>query len=494
LNLAGTALNLPVIPFIPMSPLLPLFIALLAIMLPGAASGAAGVRPNIVFVYTDDQGAWTLGSSGNRQTHTPHADRLATEGVIFRNAFVTTPVCSPARATVMTGRYASETGIYDYLGPKLDGENGLDLERFPVWPALLRDAGYRVGLFGKWHLGLQERHHPRRAGFDTFYGFRGGGTKPMDAELEVDGVDRVEPGYLEDRLFDAAIAFIRQNRATPFVAAVHTRAPHRAWKPIPPEDAAHFAGRTLAIPEPDYPGLDVERVHREMGEYLASVASVDRNLGRLLEALDTLGLARNTVVIFTSDHGYSLGHHGIWGKGNGLYMLREQPPATANIGAGVRPNMWDNSLRVPLVIRWPGVAAAGAKVDRTVTNLDWFPTLLAMAGVAAPPDSRRVGRNFVPLLRGESPAQWEDAYYGEYSIRHNSRGHMRMYRTPEWKLVRDFLDPTRDELYHLAADPGETNNLIRSTDRQAIAARDRLHTEIRRWMTQLGDTVAIGGK
>ncbi|MCA9054937.1 MAG: DUF4976 domain-containing protein, partial [Planctomycetaceae bacterium] len=196
-----------------------------------------------------------------------------------------------------------------------------------------------------------------------------------------------------------------------------------------------------------------------------------------------------TVVIYSADHGYNMGHNGIWHKGNGHWVLTENPPATENIPAGQRPNLYDNSLRVPTAVRWPGVVAENTVLNETISHLDWFPTILDMAGVKIPESVTQRGRSLVPLLRGET-SDWDNDFYAEYSTHHQAQTHMRAYRTADWKLIRDFKNEGRDELYNLRDDPAEAHNLIDSTDpgvKQAIA---QLHAKILARMEAVGDHVA----
>ena len=223
-------------------------------------------------------------------------------------------------------------------------------------------------------------------------------------------------------------------------------------------------------------------------EYLASVKSIDRNVGRLRAALEERGHTDNTVIVFTSDHGYNMGHNGIWHKGNGHWVLTEPPPATENVPEGQRPNMYDHSIRVPAAVHWPGTIQPGTRVAQTISNLDWYPTLLAMAGVELPAGELIRGRDFLPILLGESAA-WDNDFYAEYSTHHQSRTHMCMYRTPEWKLIRDFFNDGRDELYHLAEDPDETTNLIESEDPAVTAVVARLDAKILQYMRETNDPV-----
>ncbi|MEZ5398409.1 MAG: sulfatase-like hydrolase/transferase [Bryobacteraceae bacterium] len=452
--------------------------ALLATAASAAARSSRGApagvkKPNIVFLYSDDQAAWTLGHSGNRESHTPHLDRLCRDGAYFTNSFVTTPVCSPARASLMTSRYSLETGIEDYLSPTEDADRGLSHD-FPVWPAALRAAGYRTGLVGKWHLGYKPEFHPTRYGFEYFAGFVGGGSGPMDPELEVDGRVRQFRGSTPDIFTDHAVEFMRRRRGEPFLLCCHYREPHasnapgagaaRTWLPIPDGDWARFRELDPAIPNPNFDGLDTPEVKRMMREYLASVACLDRNVGRVLACLDELGAARDTVVVFTADNGMNMGHNGIWHKGNGRYILKNN--------RGERPNLFDNSLRAPAIVRYPAGVRAGTRIGETVTNLDWFPTLLSLAGGPLPSGVIR-GRDMTPLLMRRR-VRWDNELYCEYNQRHNAQADLRSWRTREWKLVRDLRNRNRDELYDLARDPAEASNLIHSTDPAAVSARVRL--------------------
>ena len=462
----------------------------LVLMLCGCSAGPVS-HPNIVFIFTDDQAPWALGASGYPHALTPNIDRLFNEGAYLVNAFTTTPVCSPSRAGLMASRYGSELGITEWIHPRREPELGLD-PAVVTWTEVLQRNGYRTGLVGKWHLGVPDRYHPTQTGFDYFMGFRTGGTTPSNPVLEKDGKTREFEGLTPDILTDHAIEFIGDttngNEQKPFLLALHFRAPHARWLPVADEDWAPFESLDPTLPHPDYPNLDIERVKRMTREYLASVKSVDRNVGRLLTALEKRGHADNTVIVFTSDHGYNMGHNGIWHKGNGHWVLTEPLAATDNIPEGQRPNMYDHSIRIPTAVHWPGTIQPGTRIAQTISNLDWYPTLLALAGVDLPAGELIRGRNFLPILLGESP-EWDNDFYAEYSTHHQSRTHMRMYRTPEWKLIRDFLNDGRDELYHLAEDPGETSNLIESEDPALKAVSARLDAKILQYMRETKDPV-----
>jgi len=471
-----------------------------ALVIPGCTGRLSSRRqvkdkPNIIFIMTDDQGPWAFGAAPNTNARTPNMDRLRNEGVRLTNYFVTTPVCSPSRAGLMTSRYSSEVAIPDYLSGR-QPDLGLDT-KFVTWPQLLADAGYATALFGKWHLGKQDEHHPTRYGYEEFAGFRTGAGISQNPDVEINGKVRQVRGYTPDILTNFAIDFIRRKKGGPFLASLHFWAPHantknrtpdgdRTWLPLSDADWGRFKNSDPALPHPDYPKLDIPRAKRMMREYLASVASVDRNLGRLLEAVDELEISQNTVVIFTSDNGYNMAHNGIWHKGNGRWLLADN--------RGPRPNLYDNSLKVPAIIRWPGHIEPGTTVDQTVTNLDWFPTICAMANVSLPEQAQIRGRNFLSLLTGKK-IRWENDLFAQYSMWqwHQTGADLRCYRTARWKLVRDFKHDGKDELYDLVNDPTETNNLVDSVDPAIRAQRELLDTKLLEMMRRIDDP-ALGRK
>lgn len=455
-------------------------------LLSAAAAGAPPPRPNVVFLYADDQAAWTIGALGNNQARTPNIDRLYREGAALRNAFTTTPVCSPSRAGLMTSRYGSELGVTDYLNPSAEPDNGLD-PAVPTWPKILQATGYRTLFIGKWHLGVLDKYLPTRNGYDRFYGFRNGAGISKDPAVESDGAVKVVRGYTPDILTDEAVRFIRgQDGERPFLLNVHYWAPHantanrtpdgdRTWLPLSDADWKPFRGLDPILPQADYPRLDVARAKRMMREYLASVASVDRNVGRVLDALDQTGMAEDTIVVFTSDHGYNLSHHGIWHKGNGRWLLIDN--------RGPRANMYDHSLRVPAVVRWPRRLDAGLRIDEIVLNIDWFPTLLAMAGAALPEGTAIRGKSFLPLLERKD-VRLRTAFYAEYKQKHAEQADQRMWRTRNWKLVRDSREGM-DELYDLRSDPQERRNLIDDVRPRVRKAAARLDRALRRRMDEI---------
>ncbi len=467
-----------------------------------ATSASAAKRPNILFILTDDQAPWAVGVAGHPLAETPHMDALFKSGAYLPNSFTVTPVCSPSRASLFTSRYGTELGITDWIKPYqswlpetgLGGtEWGLDPNEV-VWPRLLQKAGYDTALIGKWHLGQPNYYHPTKFGFRYFMGHRHGGWKTVDPVMEKGRRDQGFMGLTADILADEVITFLERKRNKPFLCCWFTRAPHTRWLPVSEEDAAPYANMTdeqTPIPHPDYPNLDITRVKRMTREYFSSVRSVDRNLGRIMKTLKQQGLGEDTIVIFSSDHGYNMGHNGIWHKGNGHWVVKPLPEVTnPNIPRGQRPNMYDTSIKVPTAVRWPGKIQPGQVINETVSNLDWFPTVCAMAGVKIPANAIVRGRNMLPLLQGKRPAHWENAFYGEYSTLHQSQTHMRCWRTAEFKLVRDYLNPERDEFYNLRKDSDETTNLIGTKDprlKQTIARFDQM---IRNQMSDIGDSVA----
>ena len=448
-------------------------LALLAFLRP--VSGQETKRLNIISIVTDDQSQWSLGCYGNKESRTPNMDRLAREGALFKRAFVATPVCSPSRASFMTGKYGTQVAITDWINP-MQAKDGVGLPDHAIpWPLVLQRAGYVTGMIGKWHLGALDRFHPTKKGFNHFFGFLGGGNTPMNPTLERNGKAEALSGSLPDILVDDAIGFIRTNKDRPFALCLHFREPHAPYAPVPKEDSEPFKDLDPTVPK--YPDLDVAKAKKLTREYYASIHSVDRNLGRLLAELESLGLLENTIILFTSDHGYNIGHHGIWHKGNGQWLLR------ANTAR--RPNMYETSLAVPLLIRWPRIVKGGTRIDHMVSNIDTFASVLGMLGVEAPEGYRQEGKDFSPLLRGQKIA-WRDAAFAQYDLQNGPLSRMRSIHTGRWHLVRQYLDNTMpDELFDLEADPGEEKNLYNDPNHRAM--RDQLQARLTEWMRSVDD-------
>jgi uncharacterized sulfatase len=452
-------------------------------LLKSAAGGPAlligATQPNVVFFLTDDQAMWSLRTYGSRYAHAPNTEKIAGEGVVFENSIVTTPVCSPSRASNLTSRYAFEVGINDYINPKQE-ELGLP-SRFPTWPQQLQRAGYRTGLFGKWHLGTRPEFHPTRHGYDRFIGFTGGGVAPKDAAIEMDGATKKVPGFVSEILTDAAIRFIRENRSRRFLVSLHYREPHLPYSPVPEQDAGFFRQplRDLSV----YPEVDRSWLDENLRDYYRAIASVDRCIGRVLSELASLSLDRNTLLIFAGDNGYMIGQHGLNTKGNAVWV--SGPRAGRH-----RPNMFEPSLLVPLLMRYPGVIRAGHRVSAMVTNLDYFPTILDACHVPVPSGYEPRGASLLPLAAGKE-LPWRTEVYGDYHLInelehfHEADDTMRMVRTREWKLVTHTDPHYRDELYNLAADPTEERNLLH--DPAASKPLETLGAKLAGWQRRLDD-------
>ena len=414
-------------------------------------------RPsNAIFLMTDDHGAWALGSAGCSEMHTPNLDRLASEGTSFPRAFACTPVCSPSRATYYTGRLPSHHGIQDFLlaedsyGP----ESRRFLEGQPTFADVLKANGFRCGLVGKWHLGHDDQP---QAGFDYWCTAARGGGSYRDTEFFVNGSPARNTGYKTDYVGSKAIEFIERNRSRPFCLVVPFFAPHSPYDYQPrryrqPYENSPFSCFPRTEPHPQGRG----RFHQHFGNaetyasYSALVTGVDANVGRILDRLEALGLREDTVVVFSADQGFNCGHHGVWGKGNGTIPF----------------NMYEESVRVPLIWSHPGGIASGSEAAEMVSSYDFFPTLLDYLGITPEPDPRRVGRSYARILRGE-PVPWCHEVFFEY-------GYTRAIRTETLKYV-ERADGWPDELFDIEQDPGERVNRVGKPEyrsrRQALRER-----------------------
>ena len=453
-------------------------LALLVAPAPSPSSTAGAQRVNLISIVTDDQAAWSIGAYGNRESRTPNMDRLAREGARFTNAFVTTPVCSPSRAGFFTGLYSTQVAITDYITPR-EAQEGVGLPpSTTTWPKVLQQNGWRTGLFGKWHLGTQPQFHPTRHGLDYFFGSLTGSFAPANPGLERNGKLVKTEGAASNLIMDDALRFVDANKDRPFAALIHFREPHTPYRPMPEADANLFADLDPTIP--DWPGLNQDQVKQWHRDYYAAIHAVDRNIGRLLAKLDELKLAEKTIILFTSDHGYNIGHHGIHTKGNGMWIA-------GGVTGPKRPNMFDTSLRIPLIVRWPSVVKPGLDVHETVTQLDTFASILGILSLPRPAGVRQNGADFSPLLRGERVADWRDTFFGQYDLHNLGLAYLRMIRTPEWKLVRHHFADGLDELYDLKDDPDERRNLY--NDEKHRATRDALQQRLSAWQRSIDDPI-----
>lgn len=426
-------------------------------------------RPNLLLFLSDDHGPWALSCYGNREVRSPNLDRLAAGGVRFANAFTPSPVCSPARACLLTGRTPSQVGIHDWIQEvePLFGDRDWPADELTL-PELLHAAGYHCGLSGKWHLG---RSHVTPRGFDWYFGLpRWQGDHIETYTYVQNGVARTLTGNKSRFIADAALAFLDQTPAArPWFLQVGFIATHSPYAGQEPElvalyEQARFADIPPYLPHPwrqnegfhqraEFTREECERRYRH---YYAAVTDVDTQVGRIVERLRVMGQLDNTLIIYVSDHGLALGHGGFWGKGNSTRPL----------------NMAEVSIRVPLLAAWPAGGLRGGRVlEQSVDHYDTFQALCAVAGVALDPARRYPGRSWLPLARGQALPDWREARFGEY-------GDLRMLRTPLFKLVQRYPDGP-DELFYLAYDPDERMNLAGAARLARLEAK--LRAELERW-------------
>jgi arylsulfatase A-like enzyme len=469
----------------------------------GVAPALPADRPNIVFIMSDDHAAHAIGAYGSRINQTPNLDRLAREGAIMRNVFATNSICTPSRAAILTGQYSHLNGVPVF--------NRFDSSRMTV-ARLLQQGGYYTGMIGKWHLGSDP------VGFDRWEILPGQGAYVNPVLYTATGEKTYTGQYVTDVTTDLAIDFMKNRpRGKPFFLMLHNKAPHRPWEP----NAAHraqfadrwipepetlwdtYATRTDALrenlqrvatdltrrdlklePPADLKGPELAswlavkpvevtitrdgkaqtltgdalvrwKYQRYMKDYLATIQSVDDNVGRLLSFLDASGLAKNTIVIYTSDQGFFLGDHGMYDK----------------------RFMYEESLRMPFLVRWPAAIKAGTRSDAIALNVDFAPTFLQAAGLPVPADMQ--GHSLLPVLRGRTPADWRSSMYYRYYHdpgHHNTRAHYGV-RTRTHKLIC-FWKKDQWELFDLAADPYELHNLYGEPGHEQLTAS--LKAELRR--------------
>jgi N-acetylglucosamine-6-sulfatase len=434
---------------------------------------ASARQPNVVFVLVDDLRWDDIGVAGHPFVETPAIDRLAREGTRFLNAFATTPLCSPSRAAILTGQYAHTNGIIDNTARDSASH------RLSTFAIPLANAGYQTGFFGKWHMGNDDT---RRPGWTHWVAMKGQG-EAINPKLNVDG-ERIETtGYVTDVLTDYALRFMQRSQGRPFLIFLAHKALHpnvqqrddgsvvalqgqgagfipadrhrgryaqslvprrpNATAPVQRKPALQraIAGLAPVSPATGTPDQDVR-------DRLEMLLGVDESLQKIRQALSDMGELDNTVIILTSDHGYFYGEHG----------LNEE-----------RRLAYEETARIPLIIRYPRVARAGNTPTQLVQVIDFAPTILALAGVAD--TMTRQGTSLVPLLRGEA-TEWRHSVLLEY---YSDRVFPRMLnmayqavRTEQHKYINYLELPGMDELYDLQADPYEQNNLI------GTAAGDRL--------------------
>lgn len=422
-------------------------ILLICLMTVGQLQAAESKRPNVVIIMTDNHGEWTLGCYGNPDIKTPHIDQLAKEGTLFTRAFANNAVCSPTRATFLTGLMPCQHGVHCYLRPRI--QTGPDsyntLEEFQTIPQILHDAGYVCGLSGKWHLG--DNLHPQE-GFSYWITKPHGGSAGFYNQKVIEHEKiRVEPTYLTDLWTQHGIKFIKQNQNKPFFLFLAYNGPYGLGsamdEPIKNRFKEEYEKKTF----PSFPREKAQPWNFNYGDwigdlgkirkYAAEVSAVDDGVGQIMQTLKDLGLRENTLVIFTADQGLSGGHSGYWGMGD------HTRPLTA----------FDWTMTIPLIFSQPGKIVEGARQEMMVANYDVYPTVLHYLDLQdqIPSQPARPGRNFAPVLKGKQ-IPWKEEVFYEFE-------NVRAVRTPEWKYIERFKQ-SPNELYQLTTDSKEHQNLI----------------------------------
>lgn len=446
----------------------------------------AASRPNVLFLLADDLGQRDLGCYGSTFYETPHLDALARDGARFTDAYAACPVCSPTRASLLTGQWPQRTGVTDYLGaPGPDRWNRnttllpapqqdrLALETVTL-AETLKTAGYATFFAGKWHLG-PEGWWPENQGFDVNRGGTDqGGPYGGKQYFSPYGNPRLSDGppgeHLPDRLATETVQFITDHRDRPFLAylafySVHTPLMAR-------EDLRQkYEARRRSLGPPATPAWGREhtrdvRLVQDHAVYAGMVEALDLAVGKVLAQLDTLGLRDRTLVLFTSDNG-------------GLSTSEGWPTSNRPLRAG-KGWLYEGGIRVPLIVRWPGVVAPGRVLGTPVSSPDLLPTLLDATGVPLPPGQPRDGLSLLRLFRGEVVPErslfWHYPHYGNQGGAPGAA-----IRRGDWKLLEWFED-RRIELYNVAADAGETTDLAQ----QEFTRADALRAELHAWQQQVG--------
>lgn len=416
-------------------------LAALGLSAVAAAAQPGNAPPNVVLIITDDMGWGDLGHHGSTDVRTPNLDRLAREGVRFADFYANGLNCSPTRAGLITGRYQQRYGIEEPLpNARIAGDRGLTATGHSL-PQLLRSRGYATALVGKWHLGYLPQHAPEAHGFDYFFGLKSGyhdfyTHHASDGENDLwENGQRVElEGYSTDLITARAIRFVERHARRPFFIDVAYNAPHWPYqRPDAPsrsrENARHLLPRDSAT--------------STRADYVAMLERVDRGVGEILAAIDRLGIARNTIVIFTNDNG------GEWLANNGPFFNRKS-------------TVWEGGIRVPAIIRWPARLAAGTVTAQVGITMDLTASIVAAAGVDVPPELGHEGINLFPILEGRAPVQERTLFWRAT----NTARVQRAVRSGDWKLV---VDGGHQFVYDLSTDAGERRDL--ASQRQDVARR-----------------------
>jgi len=419
-------------------------------------------RPNILFILSDDQGAWAMNCAGTPELKTPNLDRLAETGIRFENFFCASPVCSPARASILTGQIPSQHGVQDFLraGNSVDlpgdGKTIQYLKGRTTYTEILGDNGYDVALSGKWHIG--DSATPQ-AGFAYWNVHASGSGDYYNAPMFQDGEQYTSDGYFSDVITDNAIGYLDDQKSldNPFSMNVHYTAPHAPWgREQHPSDIYndYFDNCTFDSVrwDPIHPnhllkegssgsvGETADERRQLLSGYFAAITAMDDNIGRLIDWLEENDLRENTLIVFTADNGMSMGHHGIWGKGNGTY------PA----------NMYDTAVKVPTLMSRPGHVPQGEVEPGLLSHYDLMPTILDYVRLGYTIGNVRdllPGTSFAATLEGAIPA-------GDLSVVvADEYGPTRMIRTKSLKYIHRYPDGP-NEFYDLGNDANETVNAI----------------------------------
>jgi N-acetylglucosamine-6-sulfatase len=445
----------------------------------GFSQSASPATPkrNLIFILVDDMRFDSMSRMGHPFLKTPNLDRLVANGMLFRNAFVTTSLCSPSRASTLTGMYAHMHGVQD--------NSTLFTSSAPTFPALLQAAGYETAFVGKWHMG--DSSDKPRPGFDRWVSFRGQGVyyNPL---LNVDGKRIERQGYVTDLLTDYALEFLRKDRRKPFFLYLSHKAVHADFQPaerhrdafadvkiaLPDSMAAtpeNFTGKPLWVKRQRHSWHGVDYLYHDRTslpqfilDYCRTLLAVDESVGRLLATLQELGLLDSTLVMLTSDNGFLMGEHGLIDK----------------------RCMYEESIRVPLLAHCPQLIRPGSDTQRIALNIDVAPTLLDAAGAPIPGSVQ--GASLLPLLRGEDPP-WRRAMLYEYfwEAAYPQTPTVFGVRTERYKYMHYHGIFDLDELYDLQKDPHEMRNLI--DDAASFELRQEMRQRLEVLLGQYGATM-----
>ena len=431
----------------------------------------ATARPNILLILADDLAAWMVGCYGNKESRTPHVDSLARAGVRFQNAFVATPICSPSRATLFTGRVPRQHGIRDFLTerpidnpPQGQKSPPASFAQEVMLSDVLAAAGYNCGYVGKWHMGNDEK--PGH-GYSYTYTMIGGQRTYTNPTMYLNGEKVEEQGYLADHMTSHACEFLdKQDGSKPFFLSVGYLNPHTPYEGHPQKYYDMYADTkfdTVGYQDPAPNALREKDMLKDIVGNLrkaaAATTALDDQIPVLLRKLQERKLWDNTLIVFTGDNGYLLGRHGLWSKG-----LASDPP-----------NMYEEVVRVPLILAWPGKIPTDAMAPELVSFYDVMPTLCQAAGVNPPANRGLPGRSFLPIATRDPLPKGERWRNLVFAHLHNTE----MARDSRFKLVLRNEGKGPNEFYDLTADPREKVNHYDNP--QFVTVRDRLAKELAEW-------------